>query len=62
MSAGKYREILYCHDHEKVASLNVYSLRIVGMSDLGLSILNKLGYLVFAYAKMYIAMFSIITY
>ena len=36
MSAGKYREKIYRHDHENVASFNDYSLRIVGMSDLGL--------------------------
>ena len=36
MSAGKYREKIYRQVHENVASLNDYSLRIVGMSDLGL--------------------------
>ena len=37
MSAGKYREKIYRQVHENVASLNDYSLRIVGMSDLGLT-------------------------
>ena len=40
MSAGKYREKIYRHDHENLASLNEYSLRIVGMSDLGLRFEN----------------------